>query len=197
MVVDCESEGLNLAYHRPWEVSFALATLKTGIQSTHTSLIRWPDLNISADAARVTRFNRTTYDSNAKDAREVWKELVVHLMDKDTLILMHSGIGFDGYMLRNWARAIGVAFDWGWTNRLYDTDSLSRAYKKGFKPDRDDMEAWMHRAHNHVERGLKTSVGAMCVEFGIEYDQASAHSASYDVSRQWLIFRELVFKLDI
>lgn len=199
-VWDTESEGLNLAFHRPWEISYAICTLKGGIQSFHTSLIRWPDLDITEDAARITRFDRARYEAEARPAREVWDEFAPVLYDPEIRSVGHNTIGFDYAMINTWSRALGLPPDHSWAFRAYDTHCLAKGYKKGFEPDISSplaFAAYQYRCQAWIEKGLKTSLGTMCGELGLEYDESRAHGAAYDCDRQWAVFRELVFKLNV
>ena len=61
LVFDIESNGLNLHYSRPWELSYAVFSLKNGVESIKTRLIRWPNLQISDELVYKIHFYRNKY----------------------------------------------------------------------------------------------------------------------------------------
>lgn len=57
LVWDVETTSLNLAYALPWQISYAVFTLDK-ILDIQNKYIFWKDLQVSADAARITRFDK-------------------------------------------------------------------------------------------------------------------------------------------
>ena len=197
---DVESSGLNLCYTLPWEISYAVATLKGGIQSVHTHMIRWPNYRISEELAIKVHFDRARYEREALPPEEVWGEFSKLLYHPDVRAVGHNLIGFDCYMISTWRAAMGLPPDHSWLYRpLIDTNALAKAYYKQWKPDIETPEsflAWQYKAIEYRETGLKSSLGHMCREFKVEYDERGAHSAQYDIERNWLVFRELIWKVE-
>lgn len=189
--LDIEGEGLNLWASRPWELTHALFTLKGGIQSIRTHLIRWPNLRMEPDNPSFKHFDRARYDKEARDPREVWDE-VGPLLRKHRSVF-HSGAGYDSYVIGTWQRLMGLPkdYDWLYTPGVIDTNCVSKAYRAGWVPDissPDAFLAWQYRAyHTRLPKGPggkaapKTKLGVMCGEFGIEYDEKLTHGSAYDV----------------
>ena len=67
LVFDTETEGLNLVDSRPWQIAWIVAQGGKIIQK-HDIYVRWDDLNVSKDAARVTGFSKDIYERTAIDA---------------------------------------------------------------------------------------------------------------------------------
>lgn len=193
--------SLNLAHARPWELSYAIATLD-GIQSIHTSLIKWPNMVISEDNPSFRHFNRERYNAAARDPKEVWDEFSKLLYSGKYRAVGHNIIGFDCHILSVWRRALGLAPDhsWMYSPALIDTNCISKAYRASWTPDistPNAFVAWQYRCyHTRLARGVKTRLGAMCAEFGIEYDPTKAHEAQYDIDRNWLLLKQLVWKVE-
>jgi DNA polymerase III alpha subunit (gram-positive type) len=200
LAYDIESNGLNLRYNLPWELSYAVATLKGGIQSVHTHMIRWPNYRISDELAIKVHFDRARYEREALPPEEVWGEFSKLLYSPDVRAVGHNLLGFDYAMISTWRAAMGLPDDHSWLYRpLIDTNALAKAYYKGWKPEMENAEAflaWQYKATEYKETGLKSSLGKMCGEFKIEYDPRVAHSAQYDIERNWLVFKELVWKVE-
>ncbi len=197
--------SLNLRYAKPWELSYALFTLKGGIQSIHTDLIRWPNMVITPDNPSFKHFDRARYDREARDPREVYGEF-------GPLIRKHRAVGhnilaFDHVVEQNWRREIGLPVDYSplYSPGIIDTNCLSKAYRANWVPDTSSPEAflaWQYRCyHTRLEKvgksAPKTKLGVMCAEFGIEYDERLAHGAEYDLTRNVMLMQALVWKLEV
>lgn len=200
LIWDTETEGLNLAFHRPWELSYAVATLKDGIRFIKTVYIRFPDLVVSPEAARVTRFSRERYEALARPPEEVWEQFSPLLYSPDHHPAGHNVLGFDTYMVSTLRRALGMQPDHSWTQRVLDTNALSKAYLKTWAPDRsspDALTSFQYRALSYRERGLKSNLGYMAKHLGIPYDEKQAHGAEYDTQINWEVLKGLIWKMEI
>ncbi len=204
MAWDMETNGLNLRYALPWDLSYALFTLKGGIQSIHSTLIRWSDLRMTPDNPSFAHFDGARYDRDAKDPREVYATFGPLLRKHRSVF--HSGVGFDSLIEGSWRRAMGMEPDYGWlySPGCLDTNCLSKAYRAGWTPDissPDAFLAWQYAAyHTRLAKvgksAPKTKLGVMCGEFGIEYDAGRAHGAEYDVRCNVELMRALAWKVE-
>lgn len=204
-VWDTETESLNLFYSRPWQISYSIGTLKR-IERIVTRYIRWDDLQMSAGAAEVTRFNREEYLRLAEPPEVVLADFEALLLDPNTLNAGHNLLGFDIDQHKNWRRACGKAEDWSYLPRLLDTMCFSKAYRASF-PIGSNRLSWQYqllherlskkKVEGEPKKGGGVSLGAMCREFGIEYDPMQAHSADYDVSRTHLLLGKLIWAIEI
>lgn len=202
---DTETESLNLFFSRPWQISYAIGTLKR-IEKIVTRYIYWKDLNISAAAAAITRFDRATYDRLAEPAELVLSDFESVLYDPDYLNAGHNLIGFDIDQHKNWRRGCGKSEDWSYLPRTLDTLALSKAYRGSFTPS-GNRWAWQYKlihermskkkVEGEPKKGGGASLGAMCKEFNIEYDPFQAHGAEYDTTRTHLLLGQLIWQLDI
>lgn len=193
---DIESEGLNLAFTRPWQIAYIIFTNKT-VEKVVNKHILWNDLNISDEAARVTRFDRQHYLSFAEDPHVVLAEFERDILDPTVIPVFHNGLGFDVYPLEVWRRACGKKTTWDYVSRCVDTNCLAKAYKKGIHPDRENFVAWQYKLQSFREKGLKTSLGVMAKEFGIPYDENKAHDALYDCDVNRQVFQKLIWSVEI
>lgn len=200
LLVDFESIGLNLANSLPWELSYSVATLRADIISSRTDLIRYPNFRISEEAARINHFNRETYDATAQDPREVWDRFATLLYDPEYRILGHNLLGFDVYMINVLRKHLGMRPDYSFVPRIVDTLALSKAYKRTIVPDVTSplaFQSWQYRMIDfRLPRGVKVNLGAMCKELGVEFDETLAHGSGYDISRNWLIYKKLVYLME-
>ncbi len=206
LTVDTEAESLNLGFVRPFEASFATATLKGGISEVQTPTLLWKDLKMSADAARITKFDKAAYLTKAIDPRPVWyDQLRPKLLSKSYRIIWQNGLGFDVWALRNWAREVGdTSFNQyvieDMLKRSLDIAMLYKAHKKKWPIDCSSPEAFLacqYRFHSHREVGFKFKLSVICKEFGIEFDEKVAHGAEYDSDRALQCAAKLIWALEI
>lgn len=202
IIWDLETTSLNLMAALPWELSWAVATFKGGIESIQSRYIWWDNLGISEEAAIKTRFDKDRYKAAAKPPLEVWNEFSSLLYSKTHRSIGHNLLGYDTYIISVWRRAMGLAADHSWLYDppLLDTNCLAKCYRKQWTPDVSSAEAFVafqYRCSNtRMEKGVKTNLGAMCKEFKIEYNEWEAHAAQYDVERNWLVAKELIWKVE-
>lgn len=196
IVFDLEAENLNLQSCRPWQ-----AALMSN-RKTYMSHIAIPNLKVSEGAARVTRFNQKYHDSVAKPLEEVCDFLWPVFNNEDYLLIGHNILGYDLYPLRNLFRLVGKELDiQSLAYRMRDTLAYARAYywevDAPNPEDKDAFLAWQYKMLATFKRGMKTSLGALCKEFEVPYDDKKSHDALYDVKVNAPIYGKLCYTLDI
>ena len=195
---DLETENLSLLSHnRPWNCSWIL--YKNGkILEQHDKFVWWEDLNISKDAARITRFDYNEYKEKAEDADKVLNEFEKYLNNKEYVPVFHNGTNFDCYIIKIWREALGRKNDYSYLDRTIDTNSIARAIKKGVKQIKPkERKMMMFRFANYVEKGLKTNLTALGKEFGIKYDYENLHNSVADVILTGMVFDKLKYMIEI
>jgi len=197
IIFDTETEGLNLVSSKPWQLAWIEATGKKIIKKQNRFL-KWDDLNVSDDAARITGFNKQDYISKAEDPEKVYKEFMDLIMDEDVIIVGQNILGYDIYMLGVIARNLGVEIDYSFISRILDTKVIATALGKGNKtPDKDDMLTWQLRYLNYRERGLKTNQKFLLQHYEIPFDENQLHDALYDIEKNFEIFQKQLWELDV
>lgn len=199
LIIDGESNGLNLHASQCWQIAYSICTL-TSIEATVVRYPKWPDMVMSDEAARVTRFDMKDYLSRAEDPNAVLTDFEKLLYDPQYLIVAHNGLGFDAYLIQTWRRLCGREVDWSFVERMIDTLALSRAYRHQHTPDRDNPLAWQYKMlsiRGTRTKGMGCSLGAMAREFGVEYDERRAHSADYDIDVTHKVLNKLVWSLEV
>lgn len=197
LLYDEETEGLNLARSRPWQLSYAICTIDA-IESLTVRHLNWPNLQVSPRAAQITRFNMAQHLSLAEDPAIVLRDFLALRDDPRYEVVGHNILGFDNEVTETWRRLCGFPVpDWAYLPRCLDTNALFKAHQKQFAPDPAGRLAWQYRCLNWREKGLKSSLGFACKTFGIPYDERRAHSADYDTEINHAVLRELLFRLDL
>ena len=199
---DCEGEGLSLGFARPWQVAWGLATIKSGLDPASIKMryIRWPDLRISPDTARITRFDPVTYNREARPPCEVLGEFNADLYSPAHRGLFQNGLGYDVYVHANWMRACGLKPDFSYLLRSVDTHAILKARKKGWQPDISSPAAflrWQYQAVGYIEKGLKTNLTEVGQEMGITHDYATTHDAASDIALMAKVWQKAVYEVEV
>ena len=196
IIFDTETEGLNLIKSKPWQAAWIVAEGNKVIKK-YDKLIKWDNLNVSKDAARITGFSKTYYDKNAEDPKKVWQEFSKYLYDDSYLIVGQNLLGFDVYMVDVWRKLIGEPLDQSYIKRIIDTKAIATAIAKESMVDKGDFIYWQYRWLNYRERGLKTSQLTLLKKYGIDFDQKRLHDALYDIEMNFEIFHKQLYDIEL
>ena len=198
VVFDTETEGLNLITSKPWQIAWIECEGKKVIKK-HNRFIKWDNLNVSPEAARVTGFDKDHYNSVAEDPLVVWRDFEKVLYNKKNLIVGQNILGYDIYILSVWLRNIGQKIRHeNYIDRCFDTKAVAMAIAKDNKnPDKDDLIAWQLRYLNYRERGLRTNQKYLLEHYGIDFDSKKLHDALYDIEKNFEIFQKQIWELEI
>lgn len=196
IIADFETARLNtMMDNLPFECSWVKA-VRGKIVERHKHYLKWPNFKMSPDAARITHFQQSWVD-NGDDPREVLNLWEKDALSEDTLLVGHNFLGFDVPIWMLWRRELGLPPRWDVCNRVLDTHLLSRALKMNWKPDRSNLLAWQYKVSAGYEKGVKTSLGVMCKELGINVDEKKTHIGDYDVDLTLAVFWKLVNMMEI
>jgi DNA polymerase III epsilon subunit-like protein len=198
VVFDTETEGLNLITSKPWQIAWIECEGKKVVKK-HNRFIKWDDLNVSPEAARVTGFDRDYYESVAEDPVIVWEDFEKSIYNDDNIIVGQNILGYDIYILNVWLRNIGKRIcHENYIDRCFDTKAVAMAIAKNNKnPDKQDILAWQLRYLNYRERGLKTNQKYLLEHYGIDFDSNKLHDALYDIEKNFEIFQKQIWELEI
>jgi DNA polymerase III alpha subunit (gram-positive type) len=200
IVADYETCNLNLCSldNKPWQVGYTIGSINEGITKSQSIYIKWEDLKISKDAARITRFNEEEYKSNWKDPKQVLDYIESYLYNPEYRILFFNGLNFDIYIHNIWRKALGLKSDYGFLNRVIDVRALVVADKLGYNIDiNEDLYFWQAKMMKFYKRGFKSNLTYSCKEYGIEVDENKTHEGQYDCELTMKLFFELVKKFDL
>jgi len=196
LVFDTETEGLNLIRSRPWQVAW-LVVEGGKILEKRDMFLDWPNLDVSAGAAKITGFTMKEYNKRKESPRKVWGKFSKHLYDKDTFIVGQNLLGFDVYMVNIWRELMKLEADYSYVERIIDTRALAVAIAKDIPVDKEDFISWQYRLINHRERKLKTSQAFLLKKYSIDHDPKRLHDALYDIEMNFKVFRKQLFDLEI
>lgn len=195
---DYETESVNLAQHnKPWQIGYAIAD-GYKIHKMVNKYIDWPDLDISADAARVTKFDRYAYDTNKEEPLKILNEFERYLNNPEYIVVGHNILGFDIFLHNLYRKKLGLPPNFSYLDRAIDTNSVTKAYKLGVKQmDIKNVYIECLRYTNYMEKGLKSSLKLIAREVGLEFDEERLHDAGADVALNYEVFKKLIWMIEI
>ena len=199
ILFDVESESLALLHplNKPFQLSYLICEGDQIVKESD-NYIFWADLNMSEEAARVTKFDYLKYKRLAKDPLPILTEFEKYLYDPEYLVLGQNILGFDVAVHNIYRQILGFKSDWSYINRIIDTNALAKAIEKGIKYQKtDNFTCWMHKLNDYREKGLKTSIKTLLKKYKIEYDENMLHSSIYDVKMNWEIFKKQIWEIEI
>lgn len=196
LVVDTETDGLNLVNTKPWQISWITAKGKQ-IKSKHDHFLKWDELNVSAGAARVTGFEYESYSRKAEDPLKILNEFWEVLSDPSYIVIGQNFLGFDVYAINSWRKWCGLKSDFSYVERVIDTRSLAMAIGIGHKQiTKGDIHS-QYRFLNYRDKKIKSSQGYLLKQYNIEHDPTKLHNALYDIEMTFKIFWQQIQQIDI
>jgi DNA polymerase III epsilon subunit-like protein len=199
LIIDTETENLNAGLGRPWQLGFILEE-GSRIKERCDLRIDIPNLNVGADAARITGFNLDYHNSVKRPMNEVIDIFDPYFMDENNIIIGHNFLNFDIYQISNLYREAGRKLDFKRIMfRIRDTLSLARAQHFQSPPPKDkyDFLAWQYKHLHKYDKSFKGSLSALCKRNDIEIDPSKTHDALYDVFLTYQLFKKLEYSLDL
>lgn len=197
---DFETCNLNLLSpdNKPWQLSYIIAQGYKTVKEKDC-YIKWSDLKLSEEARKITRFDDKKYNRLAQDPKKVLEEFESYLYDKDYIIVGQNLLGFDVYIHNIYRKLLGLDSDFSYINRIYDTNCVAKAIKKGMKTPSslDKFIQWQYRLNDFRERNLRTSIKAQLKQYKIDFDENKLHDSLYDVQMNLKIFRKQLIQIDL
>lgn len=197
LVFDFETENLSLINNRIWQIGFSLCQGNRILES-HDLKVFHSDLNMSPDAARITRFDWGQYKSEAIEEEAAYALFEPFLWDENIIPLGHNIYAFDLPVYRLQCLRRGTWRGWrGLHQRCLDTLALSRIYNDNRKPESDLYASQMKEITKPPRGAKKANLSFMAKSFGIEFDENTLHDAAADITLNFKVFNELKYKLDL
>jgi DNA polymerase III alpha subunit (gram-positive type) len=190
-VFDFETEGLNLKYSRPWELSYLIAQ-GNKVLSQEQLYIDLSDFNLSKEVRELTSFNDEKYNSKKTIPENAFEKFSKIINDPQYILVGQNLLKFDVYMLKVLADICNKSLDFSFMDRILDTRPLALAYREGLqKPKNDSMLEWQSKIINDRTIKSKASQLTLLKLFGIEFEKEKLHDGLYDCQMTWQIFLQL------
>ena len=196
LVIDCETEGLNLINSRPWQVSWFTAKGKF-IEKKNDRFLEWPNLKVSEGAARITGFDLNKHKRVQEDPKKVLDDLWPIISNPEYIVIGQNLLGFDVYVLNTLRKKCGLESDYSYIPRVIDTRSLAIAIGTGHKElARGDIFS-QYRFLNHRDKKIKASQGSLLKQYNIDHDPSRLHDGLYDIEMTFKIFWQQIQEIAI
>lgn len=199
MFFDYETCNLNLVSedNKPWQLAFIVTDLKREVDKADY-LVKWDNLNVSKEAARITGFNKKKYDRQSVCSQKALDHFEKYLYDDSIIKVGHNILGFDLYIHNIHRKLCGEKPDYSYIKDCIDTVCIARAIKKSInKPKETDMVSWQYRLLNLRERKLKVNLQQCCKDYDISFDPEKLHDALYDIERNVDVFKKMIWDIEI
>jgi len=198
IVFDYETCDLNLASkeNKPWQLSFMVADSRK-VYEKKDYYLKWEDINVSEDAARITGFSKATYKKRAVCPKSALQHFEKYLYDKSIIPLGHNVLGFDVYIHNIHRKLCGMPSDYSYIERIIDTNCLAKAAVEKIKNNGQSRIAWQYSLNNYIKRGLKTSLQACAKKYSIDFDPSKLHDALYDVQINYEVFKKQLWEVEV
>lgn len=200
LVFDYETCNLNLtANNKPWQLAF-LVIENNKIVESKDYWLKWDELHVSPEAAKITGFTEAKYKKKATCPKAALDHLEKYLYDDSYLKVGHNLLGFDVYMHNLHRKLVDstAQADYSYTEHLVDTLCLAKALKKRIKLDKDDdFLAWQYRLNHLIERGLSCNLKQCCKDFDVDFDEKMLHDALYDINVNFEVFKKMIWEIEV
>ena len=187
---------LKLVYNLPWQIAM-LKVKGDDIIDSKNYYIKWDrDLNVSKEAARITRFSAKTHKDIGINYKEVFPTIKDWLESCD-YIVGHNLLGFDIYLLRDFYKKMGEDYK-PLMPKILDTLAIARGIKSGelYKNNKSFLE-YQYKMINYIRKGMRTSLSALGKENEIDHDYDSLHDALVDLELNLKVWNYLKWKVEI
>ena len=199
MVFDFETCNLNLASldNKPWQLSFIVAE-KGRVTEKLDYWLKWDNLKMSPEAAKITGWTKRKYESKAVDPSEPLKHFEKYLYDDSYIKVAHNGLGFDVYIHGIYRELLGKKRDFSYLKNFIDTNCLAKAIKANIDYDKNhDLLSWQYKLTQFRKKGLKTSLAQCCKDYDVSFDPKKLHDALYDIQKNYEVFQKLIWNIEI
>lgn len=180
IIWDGESESLNLFSTRFWQLGL-LVCEGNKVLEEHLLWIKWPDLKVGIEAARITQFSDKLYKEKATENEKVLDFFESYLYNPEYLVMFFNGLNFDCMVHNSWRRMLGRKSDYSYLDRCIDVHSISKGYKFDIPYRKsDNFLAYQFSMLSQIRKGTKTNLQAMGKEFKIDFNPTIQHEGVQD-----------------
>lgn len=196
--LDCETLNLclNSCHNLPWQIGMIKVKGDKAV-ATKDFHIKWDThLKISADAARITKFNPKVLEKKGLPPEEVFPT-IEDWLDNCDYIIGHNFLGFDLYLLKDLYKYMGKPYR-HLVEKVIDTNCLAKGLKIGnyYKPG-DSLLEYQYKMYNTRKRGVKTNLISLGKEYEIKHDYDNLHDAIVDLELNVKVWNKIKWMIDL
>jgi len=204
LFIDCETFNLclNSVENLPWQVG--MIKTKSGFNTQPVKKwdlhIKWDtDLEIGEEAARITKFNPSKFESLAISPEKAFEDIEREL-DSCDYIVGHNILGFDIYLIKDYYNYMGKDYR-HLVSKVIDTNCLAKGVKMDVpfrsNSNPDGLTLHQYKMVHKRKRGVKTNLTALGKEFDIDHDYDNLHDAVVDLELNIKVWDKLKYMVDI
>ena len=180
----------------PWQIGMIKVVADKTV-ATKNYYIKWDThLKISADAARITRFNPKTLEKKGLPPEEVFPT-IEDWLDNCDHIVGHNFLGFDLYLIKDFYKYMGKPYK-HLVEKVIDTNCIAKGLKLGnyYKQD-DNFLEYQYKMYNERKKGMRTNLAALGREYEIEHDDEGLHDAVVDLKLNIKVWNKIKWMIDL
>lgn len=196
LVIDTETEGLNLVSSRPWQVSW-LVCQGDKILEEHDIYVKWQNLKVSKGAAKITGFTTEEYERKAENNKDAWEKVASYLYDPQYKIVGQNLLGFDVYVLNTWRKLRKMKSDYSFVDRIIDTRSLGVSISRNIPLNKDNFLSWQYKMLEIKTKRGENSMATLLKKYNIPHDPKKLHDALYDINMNYKVFRKQLYEVEL
>ena len=198
VLIDLETENLclNFCGNLPWQIGM-IKVKGNNVLDSKDFYVKWDrKLNVSKEAARITRFSPKKHEEKAVHIRKLFPTIEDWLDGADHII-GHNILGFDLYLIAEIYRYMGKDY-LHLVDKVIDTLSLARGIKLNLPYKRtDNLLAYQYRMLNQRKKGMRCTLKALGQQFGIMHDYDHLHDALVDLELNLKVWNQLKYTVEI
>ena len=187
---------LNFCHNLPWQVGMikAKGDFKTDFKNFY---IKWQtNLQISQDAARITRYDHKKVLREGLDIKEAFPT-IKDWLDHADFIIGHNILGFDIFLIKELYETMGCRWD-HLMNKIIDTNCMARGikYNMPYKAS-DNLLEYQYKIYHTKRKDVKSSLTFLGKEFGIDHDYEKLHDAINDLDLNLKVWNKLKWQIEV
>ena len=145
----------------------------------------------------ITKFDPVMHAKLAISPEEAFPKFWP-LLEQSDHIVMHNGLKFDLYLLKDYAIKMGKPWKW-MMPKIIDTKSVAQGVKMGipYKPKDGSFLEYEYRMANIIAHGVKTKLSLLGKEYGIANAYENLHDAIVDLELNLKVWNKLKYQVEI
>lgn len=196
--IDCETFNLclNFCHNLPWQIGM-IKVIGDKIESTKNFYLKWDThLKISADAARITRFNPKILEKNGLSPEEAFPT-IEDWLDNCDYIVGHNILGFDLYLIKGLYERMGKSYK-HLVNKIIDTNAIAKGLKSGnYYKNKENLLEYQYKLNNTRIKGIKTNLTSLGKEYEISHNYENLHDAIVDLELNVKIWNKIKWMIEL
>ena len=197
VLFDYETCNLNLCSlnNKPWQLAFLICH-GDEVVDKFNYLLKWEDINVSPEAAKITGFNLNHYNKHSQCPLKCLENFNKYIYNEDYFIVGHNILSFDIYIHNLHRNLCSLSSDYSYLDRTIDTNCLAKSSALNLPIDHENFFLWQMKVASIRKKGLKTNLKFLCEQNNINFDPSKLHDALYDIEKNLEVFLKMLWKYE-